>query len=113
MTAISAVRPEARELDEQVWARAAVRAVDDRVHVLESGDGRAALASGVVRADDLVELWELIGGQRAGRQHPDDVTVFKSVGTALQDLSLAAAIYRRARDQGRGVEVGDFPHARR
>jgi ornithine cyclodeaminase/alanine dehydrogenase-like protein (mu-crystallin family) len=113
VTAISAVRPEARELDAPVWSRAAVRAVDDRGHVLESGDGRAALASGVVRPDDLAELWELIGGQRAGRQDPDDVTVFKSVGTALQDLSLAAAIYRRAREQGRGVELGDFPHPRR
>jgi ornithine cyclodeaminase/alanine dehydrogenase-like protein (mu-crystallin family) len=107
------VRPEARELDERVWARAAVRAVDDREHVLESGDGRAALASGVVRPADLVELWEIVGGRHPGRQRADEVTVFKSVGTALQDLSLAAAIYRRAREQGRGVDVGDFPHARR
>jgi alanine dehydrogenase len=113
VTAISAVRPEARELDERVWARAAVRAVDDREHVLESGDGRAALASGVVRPADLVELWEIVGGHHPGRQRADEVTVFKSVGTALQDLSLAAAIYRRAREQGRGLDVGDFPHARR
>ncbi len=113
VTAISAVRPEARELDAEVWRRAAVAGVDDREHVLGSGDGAAAVASGAVRPDDLVELWELVGGRRPGRQHADQITLFKSVGTALQDLCLAAAIYRRARERGLGTDLGPWPHARK
>ena len=113
VTAISAVRPEARELDAEVWRRADVAGVDDREHVLESGDGAAAVASGAKKAEDLVELWELIGGRRPGRQNAQQITLFKSVGTALQDLCLATAIYQKARERGLGLDVGSWPHARK
>ena len=111
INAISAVRPEHRELDVALWQRAAVIGVDDRLHVFESGDGTAALAAGV-KPESTVELWELIGGQRPGRQSPDQLTIFKSVGTSLQDLSLALAIYQRARERGLGLDLGEWPHKR-
>jgi ornithine cyclodeaminase/alanine dehydrogenase-like protein (mu-crystallin family) len=57
-------------------------------------------------------VWELIAGQRPGRQRADDVTLFKSVGTGLQDLTLAQAMYERARARGLGQDLGEFPHAR-
>jgi ornithine cyclodeaminase/alanine dehydrogenase-like protein (mu-crystallin family) len=113
VTAISAVRPESRELDAEVWRRADVAGVDDREHVLESGDGAAALASGAKTAEDLVELWELVGGRRPGRQDAEQITLFKSVGTALQDLCLATAIYQKARARGLGLDVGPWPHPRK
>jgi ornithine cyclodeaminase/alanine dehydrogenase-like protein (mu-crystallin family) len=113
VTAISAVRPEARELEDAVWRRSAVVAVDDRAHVFESGDGRSALASGSIQPEQTVELWELAGGRHPGRQAADEITLFKSVGTALQDLAVAAALYKRARERGLGEELGDFPHARK
>jgi ornithine cyclodeaminase/alanine dehydrogenase-like protein (mu-crystallin family) len=112
VNAISSVRPEARELDEAVWRQADVAAVDERDHAFDSGDGRAALASGSIRAEDAVELWQLVSGQHPGRQRPDQVTLLKTVGFALLDLVLADAIYRRARERGLGEELGDFPHAR-
>jgi ornithine cyclodeaminase/alanine dehydrogenase len=111
VNAISAVRPEHRELDVAVWQRAALIGVDDRHHVFESGDGTAALAAGV-RPETTAELWELMGGQRPGRQGGADITVFKSVGTGLQDLSLAKAIYDRARERGLGLDLGEWPHKR-
>ncbi|MBX5492856.1 MAG: ornithine cyclodeaminase family protein [Chloroflexi bacterium] len=111
VAAISAVRPEHRELDVAIWQQATVLAVDDRQHVFESGDGRAALAAGVV-PDRAVELWELLAGRHPGRTSTTDLTVFKSVGTGLQDLSLARAIYERARALGRGLDLGDWPHRR-
>jgi len=112
VTAISAVRPEARELEAEVWGKADLVAVDDRAHAFESGDGTAALDSGNLRREDAAELWELLGGQRPGRQRAEQITLFKSVGTAAQDLAIAAAIYRRAQERGVGEDVGEFPHIR-
>ncbi len=108
---ISSVRPEAREIDDALWHRAAAIGVDDRHHVFESGDGRSALASGI-RPEATAELWELASGRRPGRQRDADVTLLKTVGTGLQDLALAHAIYQRARERGLGQDLGDFPHIR-
>ncbi len=112
VAAISAVRPEAREIDEDVWRLSSVVVVDDREHVLTSGDGRCAVASGSIRPDAMIELWEVVCKKRPGRLNGNEITLFKSVGTALQDLSLAAAIYQRAKEQGVGVDIGEFPHLR-
>jgi ornithine cyclodeaminase/alanine dehydrogenase-like protein (mu-crystallin family) len=109
----SSVRPEARELRDDVWPKCSVVAVDDRAHVFESGDGRSVLASGCISPDLTVELWELQCGSRPGRQHPNDITLFKGVGTALQDLALAVAIYRTAKARGLGQDIGNFPRVRR
>jgi alanine dehydrogenase len=112
LNAISAVRPEAREIGDEVWSRADVVAVDDRGHVLDSGDGRSGLASGQLREDRMAELWQVVSGQAPGRTSAEQVTLFKSVGTALQDLSLAIAIFTRARERGIGQQLPDFPHIR-
>ena len=109
---MSAVRPEAREVEDGVWSRADVIVVDDRAHVLDSGDGRSGLASGQLREERMAELWQIAGGQRPGRERPDQITLFKSVGTAVQDLSLSIAIYRKAKELGIGRDLGDFPHVR-
>lgn len=112
LSAISSVRPEARELEDAVWQHCAAVVVDDREHVMECGDGRSASAGGFVQPGKIAELWEVVAGQRPGRTSPRDVTLFKSVGTGLQDVALAASMYRRACERGLGMELGDFPHAR-
>jgi ornithine cyclodeaminase/alanine dehydrogenase-like protein (mu-crystallin family) len=109
----SSVRPEARELTDQVWSACSVVAVDDRAHVFESGDGRSAIASGSIAPEQTIELWELVGGAKAGRRGSQDITLFKGVGTALQDLALATAIYGKARERGLGQDIGAFPRVRR
>ena len=109
----SSIRPEARELKDQVWSVCAVVAVDDRAHVFESGDGRSAIANASIAPERTVELWELIGGAKVGRRETKDITLFKGVGTALQDLALADAIYRRAKERRLGQDIGAFPRVRR
>jgi len=110
--AASSVRPAARELEDQVWRKASAVAVDDREHAFESGDGRSALASKSFSREQAVELWELVSGQKTGRTSKTDITLFKSVGTALQDLAIAKAIYDRAKVKGLGHDVGRFPRMR-
>ncbi|HEY2532570.1 MAG TPA: ornithine cyclodeaminase family protein [Xanthobacteraceae bacterium] len=110
--AASSVRPAARELEDDIWRKAAVIAVDDRAHALESGDGKSAVASLSLDAERVVELWELVSGQKRGRSSDADITLFKSVGTALQDLAIANVIYRRAKQKGLGRDVGRFPKMR-
>jgi alanine dehydrogenase len=110
--AASSVRPAARELEDDIWRKAAVVAVDDRAHAFESGDGRSAIASRAFDAGRAVELWELVSGKQRGRTANSDVTLFKSVGTALQDLAVANAIYLRAKQKGVGRDVGHFPKMR-
>jgi ornithine cyclodeaminase/alanine dehydrogenase-like protein (mu-crystallin family) len=112
LNAASSVRPEAREIEDEVWSKCTRVVVDDRDHVFESGDGRSALAENAIRRDDTLELWQVAGGGVPARCSEADITLFKSVGTALQDLALAAAIYRRARERGLGIEIGGFPHVR-
>lgn len=110
--AASSVRPSARELEDLIWRRAAVVAVDDRAHAFESGDGRSALASRSFDPEHSIELWELVSGQKRGRATDADITLFKSVGTALQDIAVAKAIYLRARQEGLGRDLKRFPRMR-
>jgi ornithine cyclodeaminase/alanine dehydrogenase len=110
--AASSVRPVARELENDIWRKATVVAVDDRAHAFESGDGRSAIASRAFDPERAVELWELVSGKQRGRTTDSDITLFKSVGTALQDLAIANAIYLRAKQKGVGRDVGNFPKMR-
>jgi len=54
--------------------------------------------------DVHAELGQLITGQRPGRTAADEIFVFDSTGTALQDVAAAATVYQRARRDGRGRE---------
>lgn len=110
--AASSVRPSARELEDAIWRRTAVVAVDDRAHAFESGDGRSAIASRSFDPERSVELWELVSGRKPGRINDSDITLFKSVGTALQDIAVAKAIYLRAKQKGLGRDLNGFPRMR-
>lgn len=107
---ISSVRSEAREIDHRVWQLSDLVVVDDREHVLESGDGRNLLERAPEVCPRLWELWEVAAGRRPGRDNDQQITLFKSVGTGLQDLALAAMVYQKARERSVGLELGDFPY---
>jgi ornithine cyclodeaminase/alanine dehydrogenase-like protein (mu-crystallin family) len=51
------------------------------------------------------ELGDIVAGRRPGRTRTDEITIFDSSGTALQDVAAAAAVYEKARLIGRGREV--------
>jgi ornithine cyclodeaminase/alanine dehydrogenase-like protein (mu-crystallin family) len=94
-----------QELDPSLVASATL-VVDVLDQCAEIGELQHALASGLMtRGDVHAELADVVVGRRAGRTRPDEITVFDSSGTALQDVAAAVAVYERARAAGRGVEV--------
>ncbi len=89
--------PAMREVDDAAIARARI-VVDTYAGALaEAGDVVAPLAAGVISRDRVVaELAELVRGTAHGRTNEREITVFKSVGTALEDLAAAALVVAAA-----------------
>jgi len=69
---------------------------------LEAGDFVAALEEGAIHWADVHELGQVIVGRYTGRAHPQDVTLFKSLGIAVEDVAVAARVYARAQEVGMG-----------
>ena len=70
------------------------------------GDLHHALAAGVVQRDHVhAELADVVSGRRPGRRAPDEVTVFDSTGTALEDVAAAVMVYERALAEAGGVRI--------
>src|SRR5262249_46785218 len=65
---------------------------------LEAGDFHAAIEEGVLHWSKVQELGNII----AGRERPDEITLFKSLGLAIEDVATAAKIYVKAKEQGIG-----------
>jgi alanine dehydrogenase len=106
---ISAVRPGHREIDMSLWGISRV-VVDDLLHVRVSGDGRAAAECGLT--DGVPELWQVLRDPTLGRRDASERVLFKSVGTAEQDIALAAIALERAQALGLGEQLGEFPALR-
>ena len=106
INAIGAFTPAMCELDPETLAHAHI-VVDQRKAALsEAGDLLQPLAAGrIVGPQEWVELGEVVTGQHPVRQSSDDVTVFKSVGIAIQDVAVASMVYAKACEQGIGIEV--------
>ncbi len=88
--------PTMREADDATIARARVY-VDTRAGATkEAGDIVQPLASGVLKPDAIIaDLHELARGEKPGRRSPDEITLFKSVGAALEDLAAGIAVFRK------------------
>ncbi|MBC7222897.1 MAG: ornithine cyclodeaminase family protein [Anaerolineae bacterium] len=106
VTGVGSHTPDGRELDSTLIQRARV-VVDERGAALsEAGDLIIPLQEGLIREDHIAaELGEVVAGLRVGRETPEQVTVFKSVGLALQDIAAATRVYQMARAKGVGMEV--------
>jgi ornithine cyclodeaminase/alanine dehydrogenase-like protein (mu-crystallin family) len=104
--AVGAFRPTERELDGEAVRRARV-VVDTYAGALEeAGDVLIPLREGVIERTHVgAELAEIVTGRRPGRTSAHEITVFKSVGFALEDLAAARLAYNRAQAQGIGKEV--------
>ncbi len=68
----------------------------------EAGDFVAALEEGSIHWADIHELGQVIVGRFTGRAHPQDVTLFKSLGIAIEDVAVAAKVYAKAQASGVG-----------
>ncbi|HVM69397.1 MAG TPA: ornithine cyclodeaminase family protein [Gaiellaceae bacterium] len=108
VNAVGSSVPSARELDTATVAAATVF-VDRRESTLnESGDYLFAAAEGAVGPEHLrAELGEVLTGAHPGRTAADELTVFVSLGLAVEDLAAAELVVRKARERGVGTAV-DF-----
>ena len=104
--AVGSFRPETREVDTETVRRARVVVDAYPAALAEAGDLLIPLGEGAITRQHVVaELAELVAGSRRGRERPDQVTLFKSVGFALEDLATATLAYDRARARSIGLEV--------
>ena len=98
--AIGACRPSQREIDPALVGRSRL-IVDSREAALkESGD---VISWGATHIQ--AELGEIVAGRVAGRSTNEEVTLFKSLGLAIEDVAAAGQVYKAARQAGRGIEV--------
>ena len=98
--------PSGRELDADLVAEASLFVDRRESTVNESGDYLAAVEEAGIGPEHIRgELGELLIGSAAGRRDDDEVTLFKSLGLAVEDLAAAALCVERARERGVGVEV--------
>jgi ornithine cyclodeaminase len=91
---VGGFKPSMREADDEAVARSTLF-VDTRNGALaEAGDLLGPLARGVIGREDIAaELRELVGGHHPGRSSKEEITLFKSVGTAIEDLAAAVKCY--------------------
>lgn len=110
LNAIGSTMPKLREIDATSFVRAGRIVIDCQTRQIEeeSGDVIDALAKGTYDRGKVVELQEVVAGRAAGRDSNDQITLFKSVGTAVQDVAAGYAVYQEARRLGVGSEVPDF-----
>jgi ornithine cyclodeaminase len=108
VNAIGTHSPNSREIDGATMAAAKIF-VDRRESALnESGDYLLAAKEGLVNAESIIgEIGELLVGTKTGRTSATDITLFKSLGLAIEDVVSADYVYRKALSQDAGMWV-DF-----
>ena len=112
VNSVGTARRDQREIDPETFRRSARVVVDTREGVFgEAGD--AVAAKDVVKPEDVHELAELVAGKCKGRERDDEITLFKSVGTGIQDIALASVIFRNAKARGIGTDIGAFPYLKK
>jgi len=109
ITAVGAFTPATRELDTAAVAKARLY-VDRRQSTLnEAGEFLIPKSEGVIADDHIVgEIGELLLGKVPGRGSAAEITLFKSLGIAIEDLAAAHHIWRKAEATGAGtwIEIG-------
>jgi ornithine cyclodeaminase len=94
ITAMGSDTPEKNEIDPAILQRAALVVADSIPQCLLRGEIRAAIAAGILRKENVVELGNVIAG-KARRHSPDDITVADLTGVAVQDIMIAKAVVAR------------------
>lgn len=107
INAIGSFTPQMQEVDEITIRRANKIVVDSRSACMaEAGDLIIPISKGIISEKDIyAELGEIAAGLKPGRERDDEITYFKSVGNAVQDVSVAKRVLEKAREMGLGKEV--------
>lgn len=105
LNGVGSFTPSMREVDGVAISRARI-VVDSREAAgAEAGELIRAMADGLTRSEDWAELGEIVNGARPGRESDSELTFFKSVGLAVQDVAAAALAFARAAELGLGSEI--------
>jgi len=106
VNAVGSFTPQMQEIPEQTVRRARLVVCSREACLAEAGDLIIPIVKGLITEGDIyAELGEIAAGIRPGRENPDEITLFKSVGNAVQDVSVARALLTRAEMLGLGIEV--------
>jgi alanine dehydrogenase len=106
VSGVGAKTPAKRELDASTFRRSKI-VVDFKDQALEEGgDLREALKSGSIGLNDVyAELGEIVTGRKTGRASDREITLFKSVGIAVEDIAAAAYVFDQAESRGLGTPM--------
>ena len=105
IAAVGADSEEKQEIDPQLFVSSKV-VVDSLEQCAVIGDLKFALRRGLMTKTDVwAELGEVIAGRKPGRETWEEVIIFDSTGTALQDVAAAALVYERAVYTGCGLAL--------
>jgi len=108
INAVGSFTPEMQEIPEQTVRRARLVVGSREGCLSETGDLIIPIRKGLIAEDHIyAELGEIAAGLKSGRASDDEITLFKSVGNAVQDVSVARAVLTQAKALGLGSEV-DF-----
>jgi ornithine cyclodeaminase/alanine dehydrogenase-like protein (mu-crystallin family) len=106
INAVGACLPHTRELDSATVARSSFFTDRRESCENEAGDYILALRDGAIADGHIkAELGEVLAGMAPGRTSPDEITVFESLGLAVEDLASAEYLMRRAEETGKGATV--------
>ena len=106
LCAVGACRPNQREMDAPLVARGDLYVDSREAALAEAGDIVLAIGDGAIGPSHIkAEIGDVVRGTAEGRVSGERVTIFKSLGLAVEDLAAAQLAYGRARAHGRGAEV--------
>ncbi|MFN0108347.1 MAG: ornithine cyclodeaminase family protein [Blastocatellia bacterium] len=95
-----------REVDDEAVKRAGFIAVDSLEQAkLESGEFVTAVEKGLLTWERVKELRHVVAGELRGRTDQHQITLFKSLGLAIEDVAAAAVVYQKAKEQNVGREL--------
>lgn len=91
------------ELDVETFRRCADIIVDSKDQARsEAGDFQQAIEEGALQWSSIRELGMVLLGRQSVRERPEDITLFKSLGIAIEDIAVAGRVFEKARSAGRG-----------
>jgi ornithine cyclodeaminase/alanine dehydrogenase-like protein (mu-crystallin family) len=106
INAVGTYSPSAREIDSDTMVAASLFVDRREAALTEAGDILLAISEGAITPEHIrAELGELLTGAHPGRTAPDEITLFKSLGLAIEDLAAAEYLYQQARAHERGTWV--------
>ena len=106
INAVGAYTPQMQEVDAETVRRAKVVVDSRQASLVEAGDLIIPLRQGVIAEMHIhAEIGEVVLGHKPGRESDSEVTYFKSVGVAVQDIAAARRVLNRASELGLGTEV--------